>query len=78
MIFDPQQRESLVELISIAFGRAAASLSDLTGQRVILNQPKVELYPLDELYTVFDCFSNGEVAAVNQIFSGSVAGNALL
>ena len=30
------QRDALIELINIGFGRAAASLSQITGYRVIL------------------------------------------
>ncbi len=78
MILTSQQKDSLIELISIAFGRAAASLSDLTGQRVMLNPPKVDILPMDELSGVFNNLENSDVATVNQIFSGSVNGNALL
>jgi chemotaxis protein CheC len=73
-----RQKDSLVELINIAFGRAAASLSSLTGQRVLLSVPKVSLHPIHELRGVFGKMLTGEVATVHQIFTGSVAGNALL
>ncbi len=73
-----RQKDSLVELINIAFGRAAASLSRLTGQRVVLSAPKVSLHPIHELTGLFSEMLEGDVATVHQIFKGSVAGNALL
>ena len=33
------QQDALVELLNIGFGRAGASLSQLTGQRVLLEVP---------------------------------------
>ena len=35
------QQDALVEVINIGFGRAAASLSKLTGQRVELEVPQI-------------------------------------
>jgi chemotaxis protein CheC len=78
MTLTERQKDSLIELINIAFGRATASLSDLTGQRVLLRVPKVAIHPMHELVQIFGNISDGEVATVHQIFSGSVAGNALL
>lgn len=78
MMLTSQQKDSLLELINIAFGRAASSFSDLTGQRVLLSPPKMDLLTLDELYSKLSELISGEVATIHQIFSGSVAGNALL
>ena len=78
MEFTDQQLDALVELVNIAFGRAAASLSDLTGRRVTLSVPRVSVHSIDELSTVFSTLMKDEIATVHQIFSGSVAGSALL
>lgn len=78
MLLSSQQIDSLVEVINIAFGRAAASLSDLTGHRVLLNVPKVSVAPLQELQNVLDGSISSDVASVHQIFTGPVTGNALL
>ena len=43
------QEDALTEVINIGFGRAAASLSKLTGQRVQLEVPQIAMCPLDEL-----------------------------
>ena len=39
----------MVEVINIGFGRAAASLSKLTGQRVQLEVPQITMCPVEEL-----------------------------
>jgi chemotaxis protein CheC len=78
MVLTERQMDSLVELINIAFGRAAASLSDLTGERIILDVPEVGMHPLSELNDIFGGLMGGEVATVHQIFTGPVAGNAML
>ena len=43
------QQDALVELLNIGFGRAAASLSQLTGHRVLLEVPQVTLQAVDEV-----------------------------
>lgn len=71
-------RDALAELINIAFSRTAASLSDLTQNRVELEVPEVALYSIDKLEAGLRKFVSGEVASVHQIFSGPVAGDGLL
>jgi chemotaxis protein CheC len=73
-----RQNDALAELINIGFARTAASLSDLTGQRVMLDVPQVTIHPIAELHGALGEFVSGEVATVHQIFSGPVAGDALL
>lgn len=72
------QRDALTEVINIGFGRAAASLSALTGHRVELEAPNVAIYPIAELHQALATFVHGEIATVHQVFSGPVAGDALL
>jgi len=73
-----RQNDALVELINIAFSRTAASLSELTGHRVILDVPKVEIYPVNELATRLAQFLPAELASVHQVFTGPLTGDALL
>jgi len=40
------QTDAVTELINIAFSRAAASLSDLTRDRVDLEVPEVSVHPI--------------------------------
>lgn len=78
MILTEKQNDALTELINIGFGRTAASLSQLTGHRVLLDLPEVSLYPIGELNSKLTHFVRGEIATVQQIFTGPVSGNALL
>ena len=72
------QRDALVELLKIGFGRAAASLSEQTGHRVLLEVPQVSVHPIDELTRTLRPVLDDQIASVHQIFSGPVGGDALL
>jgi len=72
------QRDALVELLNIGFGRAGASLSKLTGQRILLDVPVVDIHPVAQLNASLRKVGVGNVASVHQVFSGPVAGDALL
>jgi chemotaxis protein CheC len=73
-----KHREALTELINIGYGRAAGSLSELTGQRITLTAPKVDLCSLERLKEELNKLLKGEVASVHQVFSGPISGHALL
>jgi len=73
-----QQKDALTEVINIAFSRTAASLSELTGHRVLLDVPNVSIFPIGELGAALAEFLPAEVATVHQVFSGPVMGDALL
>jgi len=72
------QKDALSELINIAFSRTAASLSELTGHRVLLDVPEVAIFPISELAEALGKFLPAEVASVHQVFTGPVTGDALL
>lgn len=72
------QHDALVELLNIGFGRAGASLSKLTQQRVLLEVPKVAIHPVSHLNQSLGRLVDDRVASVHQVFSGPVAGDALL
>lgn len=72
------QRDALTELINIGYGRAAGALSELTGYRITLEVPKVTMHEIAELMPLLGDVVQGEVATVNQMFSGPIAGNAML
>lgn len=78
MELSKQQKDALSELINIAFSRTAASLSDLTGHRVLLDVPNVAIFPIEELANELAQFLPAEVATVHQVFTGPVTGDALL
>lgn len=78
MTLNEVQHDALVELLNIGFGRAGASLSRLTGHRVLLEVPHVSVHPVDQLHEALREVVEDEVASVHQIFSGPVAGDAVL
>ena len=78
MELNPIQHDALVELLNIGFGRAGASLSKLTQQRVLLDVPQVAIHPITHLNQSLGKLVNERVASVHQVFSGPVAGDALL
>lgn len=78
MELNPVQHDALVELLNIGFGRAGASLSKLTQQRVLLEVPHVAMHPLSQLNEALGRLVDERVASVHQVFGGPVAGDALL
>jgi len=78
MLLTENQRDALTEVINIAFSRAAASLSEITGHRVLLEVPKVSIHPIHNLQDCLEEFVHEEIATVHQIFTGSVSGDAML
>jgi len=50
----------------------------LTGHRVVLEVPEVSIHPVSALRRALEGLGINEVASVHQIFSGPVAGDALL
>ena len=72
------QKDALVELLNIAFGRAAASLSKLTGHRVQLEVPQITMCSIDQLTDHLRPVVRDDVASVHQIFGGSVVGDAFM
>ena len=78
MTLSAPQQDALKELLNIGFGRAASSLSQLTGHRVLLDVPAVSIHPIAEIRSALGSVIQEDVASVHQIFSGPVAGDALL
>jgi chemotaxis protein CheC len=78
MELTPRQNDALTELINIGYARAAGALSELTGHRITLDVPKVDIHYVRDISGILGRVMNGEVASVNQGFSGPVSGNALL
>jgi chemotaxis protein CheC len=72
------QKDALTELINIGYGRAAGALSELTGYRITLEVPRIAMHAIEDIAPQLTRMVEGEVASVTQVFSGPVAGNALL
>jgi chemotaxis protein CheC len=78
MELTPTQTDALTELINIGYARAAAALSELTGHRISLEVPEVAIHVMPQISGKLEQLIRGEVASVNQVFSGPIAGNAIL
>ena len=72
------QKDTLTELINIGYARAAGALSDLTGHRISLAVPEVAVHKIEEICPLLQAVIQGEITSVNQVFGGSIAGNAIL
>ena len=70
--------DALTELFNIGLHRAAASLSELTSQRIIVDLPKLWVCHIDELPARLAGSVQGDLATVHQIFTGNVSGDAVL
>jgi chemotaxis protein CheC len=72
------ERDALTELANIAVGRAAASLSVMVSEPIHLSVPAVGLLTREEAGGELESRENGNLIAVQQHFSGSFSGRALL
>lgn len=70
--------DALTELFNIGLHRAAASLSELTGQRIHVELPRLWVCPIEETHDRLAELLDGDLATVHQIFRGSVTGDAVL
>jgi chemotaxis protein CheC len=78
MELNESQKDALTELINIGYARAAGALSELTGHRISLEVPQVAIHLISEIAPLLQKVITGEVASVNQVFDGPIAGNAIL
>jgi chemotaxis protein CheC len=75
---DDFQTDALTELFNVGLHRAAASLSEITGQRIIVEPPRLWICRASEAEARLHDLLTGELAAVHQVFGGAVAGDAAL
>jgi chemotaxis protein CheC len=74
----PVDHDALTELFNIGLHRAAASLSELTGQRIIVDLPRLWVCPIEDTHVRLRELLDGELATVHQIFMGNMTGDAVL
>jgi len=74
----PVDHDALTELFNIGLHRAAAALSELTGQRIVVDLPRLWVCPIQETHLRLRELIEGELATVHQIFMGNIAGDAIL
>lgn len=75
---EPAELDALTELFNVGLHRAAASLSEVTGQRIHVDMPKLWIYEISEIEVRLRDLLEGELATVRQVFGGAVAGDAVL
>jgi chemotaxis protein CheC len=78
MNLDAIQTDALTELFNIGLHRAAASLSELTGQRIVVELPRLWISPIQHMRPRLMELLDGDLASVHQIFGGVVSGDAVL
>lgn len=78
MRLSDMELDALNELFNVGLHRAAASLSELTGQRVLVDLPRLWVCSMDILKHRLLELVDGDLATVHQIFGGPVAGDAVL
>ncbi|GAB4271222.1 MAG: chemotaxis protein CheC [Deferrisomatales bacterium] len=72
------QKDVLTEVVNLGMGRAASSLSRLTGERVLLEVPRIAILTLDRLDEELAPVLRQEVCSVLQGFHGDITGDAIL
>lgn len=78
MFLTDVQKDAITELINIGFSKSAASLSELTGYRILLGTPDVKVVPIDELAHALSDIVPDKIVTVHQIFNGPISGDAML
>ena len=71
-----QQSDALGEMVNVGIGRAAASLSEMTRDEVLLSIPKLQFIARSSVERYIG--ESGELVAVKQRFDGVFNGEALL
>lgn len=70
MPISPAQLDALTEIFNIGAGRAAASLSDIVGDEVLLSVPKVEFHRSNEVNVSVLPLASARLGSVRQVFTG--------
>lgn len=78
MLLTNRQKDAIAEVINISFSRAAKSLNELTGSRVVISVPQIDLIEVHKLEDTLKNNINDEITSVHQVFHGSINGDALL
>ena len=72
------EHDALTEVVNIGMSRAASALRKMVGHQVLLSVPDVEIVTRQEAAILIGAREDAEMVAVEQIFSGTIAGRAML
>jgi chemotaxis protein CheC len=72
------ETDALAELFNVGLHRAAASLSEITGQKIYVDMPRLVVCLTADIEKQIPTLLGGDIATVHQVFGGAVAGDAVL
>ena len=72
------ERDALTELVNMGVGRAATHLSRMVSDQVLLSVPSVDIVNRADAARLLAARERTSLVAVEQLFSGSFSGRALL
>ena len=72
------QTDALTEIINIGMGTAAAALSEMVDEEIILSVPTISFTTREHAAENINNGTNCEMTGVAQTFSGNINGNAIL
>ena len=72
------ERDALTELVNMGVGRAATHLSRMVSDQVLLSVPSVDIVSRADAARLLAARERTSLVAVEQLFSGSFSGRALL
>ena len=75
---DELQSDMLTELFNLGMGSAAAALSEMVSEEVLLSVPEIKFMQKSELSKMLAADSSGQISGVSQEFHGMLLGKALL
>jgi chemotaxis protein CheC len=76
--FSEFERDALAEVFNIGIGHAAATLSRMVGEKIVLAVPTLQLLERSAAFRVLQPQAGARICAVRQHFSGEIAADALL
>lgn len=78
MTLTDTQLDALTEIFNVGAGRAAAGLSDIVGDEVLLTVPRVEFYRANEINATVLSLTSARLGSVQQKFKGPFSMSASL
>ena len=78
IVWSDMEKDAFAEFLNMGMGKAAASLSSMLGQEILLSVPEISFVSQDELKRWYSDEIGEEIAGVQQAFKGKAAGNIAL
>ena len=76
--FTDIEKDAVLELINIGVGKAAAALSTIAQQEIVLSVPSFEFIEYGELVRSLEQIDQNDLSVISQYFNGDFSGTALL